>query len=115
MEVLLYLNRNYKEDNKKSINSILNISMFDVQIEIVVIENSDYLLESGRYKLRWEYSPKFNKYLWEFYGTEGRTEIKFHNGRTKKHSKGCPLVSDNGLHVLNNVLDSNTTYEISVR
>ncbi|MDA8956144.1 DUF5675 family protein [Flavobacteriales bacterium] len=43
----------------------------------------------GNYLLRQDFSPKFNKYLWEIYGTEGRSECKFHAANYWQQLNGC--------------------------
>lgn len=106
--------RRYYNENLKSVIGNLEIIGNGIKVKILTLENKKYLLESGTYVLKWEYSPKFNKYLWEFYGTEGRTEIKFHHGRIREHSKGCPLISNDGLNSLNNILDTTEDHTIIV-
>lgn len=44
---------------------------------------------AGRYKLVREYSPKFNRMLWEMYGTEGRSECKIHPSNYWDQLNGC--------------------------
>ncbi|MEX0274304.1 MAG: DUF5675 family protein [Flavobacteriaceae bacterium] len=46
-------------------------------------------IPEGIYELRLERSPKFKRKLWEAYGVPNRSETKFHNGVTYKHSNGC--------------------------
>lgn len=48
-------------------------------------------IPAGTYDLRLEWSPKFQRNLWESYGVPNRSECKFHNGVTYKHSNGCFL------------------------
>lgn len=43
----------------------------------------------GNYLLRQDFSPKFNKYLWEIYGVEGRSECKFHAANYWQQLNGC--------------------------
>ena len=62
-------------------------------LKILVRENRDYVFPDGIYDIKFEYSPKFRKKLWEFYGIDGRTEIKFHSGNEPEHTLGCPLRS----------------------
>ena len=48
-------------------------------------------IPTGIYPLKLEYSPKFKRHLWEAYNVPNRSECKFHNGVTFKHSNGCFL------------------------
>ena len=77
-------------------------------------ENLLYLLEAGKYLLRYEYSPKFDCMLWELYGTYPRTEIKFHFGTMADHSRGCILIGNPDLDLLHNTLDNRKEYEIEI-
>lgn len=77
-------------------------------------ENLLYLLEAGKYLLRYEYSPKFDCMLWEFYGTFPRTEIKFHFGTMADHSRGCILIGHSDLTRLHNTLNNSKEYEIEI-
>ena len=53
----------------------------------------------GRYPLKLEHSPAFNRLLWELKDVPGRAEVKFHPANRVKELKGClapgmRLVSD---------------------
>jgi hypothetical protein len=82
---------------------------------LTTIENKHYLFNDGIYKIRYEYSPKFDMYLWEFINIKGRSEIKFHTGRSASDSKGCVLLGDTDLDNLHSALDSDNTYQIKVK
>ena len=43
----------------------------------------------GKYDCVLEYSPAFDKLLWEIYGVEGRTECKFHAANFWNQLNGC--------------------------
>ena len=43
----------------------------------------------GTYRLVYEWSPRFKKYLWEIYGVEGRRECKFHIANYWYQLNGC--------------------------
>ncbi len=79
------------------------------------IENLLYLCPEGCYLVKYEYSPKFDKYLWELYGVNKRTEIKFHLGDKPEQSKGCILLGGDSLNMLHNMLDSGTNYIINIK
>lgn len=103
---------------KPDINTVKGVLLvFDKGIitTFKVKENLLYLLEEGTYILHYEYSPKFDKKLWEFYGTGTRSEIKFHIGQDSTHSRGCILLRSNDDIRLRNTLDSTKVYEINVQ
>ena len=56
------------------------------------IERNPAILPAGLYPIRFEYSPRFKRYLWELKDVPGHTEIKIHNGNTANHSDGCILI-----------------------
>lgn len=43
----------------------------------------------GTYTLKYEYSPRFRKNLWELYGVPGRSECKFHAANYWRQLNGC--------------------------
>lgn len=49
-------------------------------------------LTDGIYKVVFEYSPRFNRKLWELKGVPDHAEIKFHSGNKHTDSDGCVLV-----------------------
>ena len=44
---------------------------------------------AGKYDLRLEFSPKFNRDLWEAYGIPNRSECKFHQANFARQLNGC--------------------------
>jgi len=44
---------------------------------------------AGKYILKFEFSPKFNRKLWEAYGISGRSECKFHQANFANELEGC--------------------------
>ena len=49
-------------------------------------------IPTGRYKLRWSFSPKFKRYLPELLDVPNYTGVRIHSGNTHEHTAGCPLV-----------------------
>lgn len=82
-------------------------------VTIRTLENRNYIVKEGIYKMVYEYSPKFKKNLWELKNVQGRTEIKIHNGRETRHSRGCILVKD--VDRLHRLLDSKKEYKINIK
>jgi hypothetical protein len=46
-------------------------------------------IPAGIYKLRLEWSPRFQKDLWEIYGVPNRRECKFHAANFSRQLNGC--------------------------
>lgn len=56
------------------------------------LENADFLIKEGAYRLEKSYSPKFKRQLYEIVGVEGRSRLLIHAGNYYYDSKGCVLV-----------------------
>jgi hypothetical protein len=52
-------------------------------------QNMISCLIEGEYDLVYEYSAKFDRFLWEIKGTPGRSECKFHSANFWKQLNGC--------------------------
>lgn len=46
-------------------------------------------ISEGTYEVRLEWSPRFNKYLWEIYGVPDRSECKLHAANFWRELNGC--------------------------
>lgn len=107
-------NSRNKDDN--SVNGCLIVS--DKKKRFIktfhTLENILYLCPQGKYRLIWEYSPKFKTFLWELYGTSLRREIKIHEGYSSEHTKGCILLGGDSLDSLHNTLSHSESYEITI-
>ncbi len=72
------------------------------------LENADYLIPEGTYKVERTWSPKFKKFLPELIDVPDRTGIRIHRGSLPEHSRGCILLDLAGmsnLDILFNQLD----------
>ena len=58
------------------------------------LENTDYAIPTGFYRLRVTMSPRFKIYLPLLDGVIGRTGIRIHAGNTIEHTEGCILVGE---------------------
>ena len=58
------------------------------------LENTDYAIPTGFYRLRVTMSPRFRIYLPLFDGVIGRSGIRIHAGNTIDHTEGCILVGE---------------------
>jgi hypothetical protein len=86
--------------------------------EILILptkENLLHLCPEGKYIIRYEFSPKFNRNLWELYGVSKRSEIKFHIGNAARESKGCILLGVDSLDKLHSCLDNSKDYLLIVK
>ena len=58
------------------------------------LENTDYAIPTGFYRLRVTMSPRFKIYLPILDGVIGRSGIRIHAGNTIDHTEGCILVGE---------------------
>ena len=58
------------------------------------LENTDYAIPTGFYRLRVTMSPRFKIYLPLLDGVIGRSGIRIHAGNTIDHTEGCILVGE---------------------
>ena len=58
------------------------------------LENTDYAIPSGFYRLRVTMSPRFRIYLPLLDGVIGRSGIRIHAGNAIDHTEGCILVGE---------------------
>jgi len=52
-------------------------------------QNRISCVPEGVYPLKYEYSPRFRKKLWELYDVPGRSECKFHAANYWRQLNGC--------------------------
>ena len=102
------------DEDENRISGMLVLADYGQLISLETVENVLHLCPTGLYLLRHEYSPKFETHLWELYGTNKRSEIKFHEGYYAKHSRGCILLGGDSLDILHHSLDNRKIYEIEI-
>lgn len=56
------------------------------------LENIDFLIKEGVYRLEKSFSPKFKRQLYEVVGVPNRSALRIHAGNYYYDSKGCILV-----------------------
>ncbi len=63
------------------------------------LENKDYVIPAGRYKVIVTLSPKFKKPMPLLLGVKGRSGIRIHFGTKPAHSLGCVLITNRSKYV----------------
>lgn len=61
-------------------------------------------IPTGIYKLRLEWSPKFQKDLWEIYDVPNRRECKFHAANFSRQLNGCIALGQDRIDIDNDGL-----------
>lgn len=79
------------------------------------LENADYLIPAGTYKVDYTWSPKFKKPLPELMNVPNRSGIRIHRGTLPEHSQGCILTDMAGISFLqvlfNQIMNTNDEHE----
>lgn len=76
--------------NKKAAYGIIQVVEGDTILFVArTIERLDKIFPDGEYVIKFEYSPKFDRFLWELYGIKGRAEIKLHVANFYDELEGC--------------------------
>lgn len=86
--------------NDKAVYGTLTITN-DTSVLFVcrTIENKAKIFPDGTYPLKFEYSPRFKRDLWELYGIPHRSEIKIHVANKYNQLDGCVGVGANYLDI----------------
>ena len=91
--------------NGKAVTGTMVIPMYQGDVTVKTLENSDFLIPEGTYPLDKTYSPKFKKFLPEVQNVPDRTGIRIHRGTIPEHSTGCILLDDRGMATINAFLN----------
>ncbi len=52
-------------------------------------KRNESAIPAGTYKMVYEWSPRFERFLWEIKGVDGRSECKFHSANYWHQLDGC--------------------------
>ena len=91
--MLLTLNR-YQPDGDAIFGQLQAVNPPEAFEPMDTLENLQYAIPTGFYRLRVTMSPRFRIYLPLLDGVIGRTGIRIHAGNTIDHTEGCILVGE---------------------
>ena len=74
------------------------VKEYDATIE--TLENADFIIPAGTYRLKHTWSPRFKKFLPILLNVPGREGIRIHRGTIPEHSRGCILTNVYGMSIL---------------
>ena len=63
------------------------------------LENTDYVIPAGRYRVIVTLSPKFGTPMPLLLGVKGRSGIRIHYGTKPSHSLGCVLITNKNKYI----------------
>ena len=75
------------------------------QRTVPTLENADYIIPAGIYRVERTFSPKFRKTLPEVLNVPDRYGIRIHRGTIPEHSTGCILVDMAGMAFVNTLFN----------
>ena len=98
----------------KAVRGTLTFPLLDREDTFTVptLENADYLIPDGTYKVERTWSPKFRKFLPELLEVPERTGIRIHRGTLPEHSLGCILLDMTGMANLDILFNQLSVFEI---
>ena len=67
---------------------------------IDTLENADFIIPAGTYRLKHTWSPRFKKFLPILLNVPDREGIRIHRGTLPEHSRGCILTNVYGMSIL---------------
>ena len=76
------------------------------------LENADFLIPEGTYKVERTWSPKFKKFLPELIDVPDRYGVRIHRGSLPEHSRGCILLNLAGMSNLDILFNQLEIYGI---
>ena len=74
------------------------VKEYDATID--TLENADFIIPAGTYRLKHTWSPRFKKFLPILLNVPGREGIRIHRGTIPEHSRGCILTNVYGMSIL---------------
>ena len=98
----------------KAVKGTLTFPLLDREdtFSVPTLENADFLIPEGSYKVEKTWSPKFRKFLPELLEVPDRTGIRIHRGTLPEHSKGCILLDMTGMANLDILFNQLSVFEI---
>jgi len=99
----------------KAVKGTLTFPLLDREdtFSVPTLENADFLIPDGSYKVEKTWSPKFRKFLPELLEVPDRTGIRIHRGTLPEHSKGCILLDMTGMANLDILFNQLSVFEIN--
>ena len=85
----------YKLERQQPNGKAVRGTIYDEKGIAVVptLENLDYIIPTGMYKIVVTISPRFGYYMPLLTNVPGRTGIRIHGGTKPSHSQGCVLIT----------------------
>lgn len=72
----------------------------DTELNFETLENADFIIPAGRYRVSLTWSPKFKKLLPLIEDVPDREGIRIHTGTIPEHSTGCVLTTPGAMSCL---------------
>ena len=72
----------------------------DTELNFETLENADFIIPAGRYRVSLTWSPKFKKLLPLIEDVPNREGIRIHTGSIPEHSTGCVLTTPGAMSCL---------------
>ena len=100
--ITISLTRTHKTGN--AVYGTMIIPYRDEPYATQALENADYLIPAGEYRVEMTWSSKFKKLLPQILDVPERECIRIHMGTKPEHSTGCVLVNHMTMMVLKGLI-----------
>ena len=100
--ITISLTRTHKTGN--AVYGTMIIPYREAPYATQALENADYLIPAGEYRVEMTWSPKYKKLLPQILDVPERDGIRIHMGTKPEHSTGCVLVNHMTMMVLKGLI-----------
>ena len=111
-----------RQPDGKAVYGIMKFAIGGEPVCYETLENADFIIPAGRYRVSLTWSPKFKKLLPLIEDVPNREGIRIHTGSIPEHSTGCVLTTPRAMsclralftrvEIINAVKDENEPHEV---
>jgi len=89
-----------RQPDGKAVNGMMDFDIGGTVMHFKTLENADFIIPAGRYRVSLTWSPKFKKLLPLIEDVPNREGIRIHAGTIPEHSTGCVLTTPGAMSCL---------------
>jgi len=89
-----------RQPDGKAVYGIMKFAVGGTQLSFETLENAQFIIPAGRYRVSLTWSPKFKKLLPLIEDVPNREGIRIHAGTIPEHSTGCVLTTPGAMSCL---------------
>ncbi len=111
---MIQLTLQRRQPDGKAVLGVMQFAIGGTELTYETIENAEFIIPAGRYRVSLAWSPKFKKLLPLIEDVPDREGIRIHTGTIPEHSTGCVLTTPGAmanLRVLFNRVDQLNSFK----